>query len=204
MICARCGTDLRDDWAFCPKCGARKGGDPADIMGRDFFSQLLESFKGSFKDTEEMEKAIQRTMESMGRGSGGQGQRPLGPFKIEIKTTRRPPPGAGGGPDKRKSVVPMLLDGNGRPRKPGSLPEARGDPEEPKADVRKMDGITAVNLSLPGVRSAEDVWIKVLDSSVEVRADAGERSYFKIVGKPPEAKRMRQSFADGLLRMEFS
>ena len=76
--------------------------------------------------------------------------------------------------------------------------------EEPKADIRRLGNGVSVDISVPGVKSQEDIDIKELESSVEVKAIAGDKAYFKILTKPPQFRLTGKSFKDGQLHLEFS
>ncbi len=198
MICSRCGTELDDVWSFCPKCGARKGGDPAEMMGRDLFSQLLDSFKDSVKDGEDLGKAMEKTIQS--GFFGGKGNVP---FKVEIRAGRAKPAGSSPG---KPGTAPRVRDGNGGPvvdQSAASRPFTR-NPEEPRTVLTKRsDGRLSVDVHLDGIDSPGDVFVKELPSSAEVKAEAAERSYFKIVNKSPGTRIRSQSFSGGVLRMEI-
>jgi len=76
--------------------------------------------------------------------------------------------------------------------------------EEPSAETKRLSDGVAVDIHMPEVRGIEDIDIKELGSSVEVRAIAGDKAYFKILTKPENFHVKRTDFSDGTLRLEFS
>lgn len=76
--------------------------------------------------------------------------------------------------------------------------------EEPKADVKRIGDRVVVDVCMPGVKSGQDVEIRELESSVEVKAIAGDKAYFKILTKPASFRLAQKSFKDGMLHLEFS
>ena len=229
MICRRCGFELDQSWGFCPKCGARKG-NMIDSLGRDIFSQLFNQMKGSFAEmgsfdndlealdlspwfrrAPDMEKAV-KPVQKKGFSvhiTRGTGMKP----KVDIKTY---------GDVNRESIEKELHDRFGVKQMEERPPQEREKEsrrfqfpamrkrdapksmEEPKADVRRIGDKVSVDISMPGVKSQEDVDVHELESSVEVKATAGNKAYFKILTKPAQFRLSLKSFKDGQLHLEFS
>ena len=76
--------------------------------------------------------------------------------------------------------------------------------EEPKADVRKTGGKILVDIHLPEVKSENDIQIRPLENSIEVKAFSGDKAYFKIITKPAGSAVARKPFSRGILRLERS
>jgi HSP20 family molecular chaperone IbpA len=232
MRCRRCGFDLKESWGFCPKCGARKG-DIMDSMGRDIFSQLFNQMKGSFAELDNFDKDLEaldlspwfrrapdmdkafRPVQKKGFSvhiKRGTGMKP----QVHIKTY---------GDVNKERIQKELQDRFGVKQREESraqtprIPEkesrrfsfpaikkkaAPKSTEEPKADVRRIGDKVSVDIMMPGVRSQEDVDVKELESSVEVKAIAGDKAYFKILTKPAQFRLSAKSFRDGQLHLEFS
>jgi hypothetical protein len=193
MACSRCGGELKDTWRFCPMCGAGKGASPDEVMGRDFFSQLLSGFKdGMGKDGSPF--------------AGIPGQSPggpafTGPVKIKISATDGRRPGPAG---------VRVMDGDGRPAGGSSAKEPAPGHEslkaaEPQVRTSVEQGRTLARVFVPGVKSAGDVSIKELESSVEVRAVSSDTLYFRILKKPPSARITGVSFSgpESLVSIRF-
>ncbi len=91
------------------------------------------------------------------------------------------------------------------------IPEKREKPlptprftEEPKTDIRRLDSRVVVDMDVPGVKSLNDVEIKELENSIEVKAIAGDKAYFKILTKPEQFRITNKEFKDGRLHLEFA
>lgn len=234
MKCKRCGSEMKDGWAFCPRCGSRKNASPMDTIGRDLFSQVFEKMKRSFSDIEGMNKRFDKDIEALD----------LSPWfrKMQPESSgKRPPSGV-----QKKGFAIRITSGKGKPPKvsiktfggsgnkpkvytgPGPVPaggamgkmeksekkvpsspflaskKAPKVTEEPAADVKRIGERVVVDIKMPGVLSEEDIEVRDLESSVEVKALAGEKAYFKILTKPPQFRLNKKSFEDGVLHMEFS
>jgi len=231
MRCRRCGFGLEGSWSFCPRCGTRKDSDMMDSFGRDLFSQLFSQMKNSFKDMEGFERMFEKDLEALdlspwfrhkqgdeerfkpiqGKGfsvhiTRGTGMKP----KVDIKTY---------GDVNGEGIEKELYDKFGLEKKVQLEREKRsprfGFPsitkrsvpkstEEPKAEVRRIGDKVTVDINMPGVKSPEDVEVKELESSVEVKAITGDNAYFKILTKPAQFRLVGKSLKDGMLHLEFS
>jgi len=76
--------------------------------------------------------------------------------------------------------------------------------EEPKTSVAKSASRVVVSIHLPGVESEKDIEVSELENSVEVKALAKDKAYFKILTKPSQFRLSKRSFEKGILQMEFS
>jgi HSP20 family molecular chaperone IbpA len=81
-------------------------------------------------------------------------------------------------------------------------PEPRST-EEPECEVRPLEDRVVVEIKLPGVRSEDDIRIKELESSVEVKAMVKDKAYFKILTKPENRRIAGKSFRKGVLKIEL-
>jgi HSP20 family molecular chaperone IbpA len=87
------------------------------------------------------------------------------------------------------------------PEKEFKIPELT---EEPKASIRRLESKVVVDIEMPGVESDENVDVKELENSVEVKAIAGDRAYFKILTKPSSFSLSEKKFEKGRLHLEFA
>jgi HSP20 family molecular chaperone IbpA len=76
--------------------------------------------------------------------------------------------------------------------------------EEPKTSVARSASNVVVSIQLPGVKSDKDIEVCELENSVEVKALAHDRAYFKILTKPSQFRLAKKRFEKGVLEMEFS
>ncbi len=69
--------------------------------------------------------------------------------------------------------------------------------------MRRIDSKVIVNIELPGVK-ASDIQITQRQESIEVKAFAGEKAFFKILTKPAQFRITSKKFEKGKLHLEFS
>ena len=221
MKCPRCGYEIKDEWKFCPNCGLRKGGDPMDAFGRDLFSQLFGRMKNSFSDFDDFDRMFEKNFQAIDlsplirKVSENAREKPkTRGFTVRIKT------GTGMQPKidirTQGDVKPEMVEKEIERRfgfRPSlkkavqKIPSIRGGApkvtEEPQADVKRIGDRIIVDIKLPEVKSEENIDVKELSSSVEVKAAAGEKAYFKIITKPENFRLTQKSFSNGTLHLEF-
>ncbi len=72
--------------------------------------------------------------------------------------------------------------------RPGEKPLERtpeGKVEEPKTEIIDKDGYRIIRIKLPGVKSENNIEIKRLEESIEIRARSKDKTYFKIIPVKP-------------------
>jgi hypothetical protein len=219
MQCSNCGSKVEKGWRHCPNCGIRIGGG---YSREDMFSQVfreMEELTKSMgirveKDMEviDLSQMLNEMVKSMG-GASENGNRKGFSIRIHQKNDDAPKisfrkfgggnePAAAGRPEKR--IVPRL-------RKPisGKQPNHRlgiklpGETSEPETEIRRSGNKVLVAIKLPGVKAAGDIDINELESSVEIKALAGGKGYFKIIRKPEFSKIVGRKFEAGTLRLEI-
>jgi len=225
MRCPRCGKEIEKEWEYCPGCGFRLKGDEFfrfdDIFER--FHKQMEKMNKMFKKEFEVFdlSPVFRERPISGKAKGfkitigsGTGREP----KISVKTfgdvnerelkkeifeqlgmekesERKSEEG------ERRFKLPQLIKHKEVSR--DELPVPRTT-EEPKTKVRRMDSKVLVDIEIPGVKSEENIDVRELESSVEVKALAGDKAYFKILTKPPRFRLTGKRFEKGKLHLEFS
>lgn len=230
MKCARCGSNVDDKWVFCPKCGnelKRK----RNIF--DIFSHFNREFEAMDKQIKQMDKRFERSFEAMDLSPFFR-QAPKGRgFKIKITRQNNEQPKVsvetfggvkkedveqqlkrqlGGGQPIRIRITPVRPgQQTARPQpSPVQRPASQKElpipktTEEPKTEVRRVDSKVMVDMELPGVKSIEDIRINDMPESVEVRAVAGDKGFFKILTKPGQFRVSSKSFSKGKLHLEFA
>jgi hypothetical protein len=225
---------LRDDWGYCPKCGARRDGDPMDAFGRDLFSEMFGRMRSSFDDFEAMNKRFEKDFEALDLSPlfrrtepEKRGTKPVRRgFTVKIRSGTGMEPKVSvrtfGNVDRdslekeigEKFGVPVKADARpveekkppGRGFRLPSFGQKRAPKvtEEPSHEARRVGDKFIFEIRLPGVKSEDGIEIKELESSVEVKALAGDTAYFKILTKPSQFRLSGRSFQNGLLRLEFS
>ncbi len=209
MKCPHCGSEVSDDWGYCPNCGDRLN-KKKDLM------DLSDVFDGMQKELDQMNNIFEKNLEVFDirpffkqplKGKGftikivnKNGQKP----EVSVKTF---------GDVDAKAVEQTLSKYIGQER-PSRTPISQNvqqkvptEPpkitEEPATNVRRMGDSVVIEVKLPGVKSMGDVRVQDLESSVEVRARAGDKAYFKILTKPETFRLADTKFSDELLFLEF-
>lgn len=72
--------------------------------------------------------------------------------------------------------------------------------EEPETTIERRGNRQIINIKLPGVKK-EDIEIKRLEQSIEIKAFAGDKAYFKLIPIPSSAA-VNRSFEDEMLKIE--
>jgi len=85
--------------------------------------------------------------------------------------------------------------------KPMKLPQ---NVVEPETHVRRLANEIIFLLKLPGVKKKEDINLQVFSNSVEVRAAAEEKGYFKIIQIPSNYSLVHTEFENEELKLQFS
>jgi hypothetical protein len=73
--------------------------------------------------------------------------------------------------------------------------------EEPEAKVSREGSRTIIEIKLPDVEREEDINVKKLEQSIEIRARAKDKLYFKLL--PITGEIVGKSFKDGVLKIEI-
>jgi len=193
--CKNCGKKIKGNYDFCPYCGAPirdffEDDEEWGILGRnDFpyekvklpigfntlFNTVLKSLNKKFNEFENSEKETEKPKIKKG-GIG-----------IKIYTSGNKPPKI-----KIKSFGDLLED---KERKKQGKEKARklnlpisnskkfsGLPKkEPKTNIRRFSDKIVYEISMPGVKSIKDVSIIQLENSIEIKALARNKVYYKII-----------------------
>ena len=220
MICKNCGFEAERGWKFCPNCGSRlsKGAFPSiDSIFADIERELQET----------MNDMLEKNFEAFDISpyfEGGQGKRGFsikivnkdGDPKPEISIKTFGDVDAEGLKKYMEKIINSMLRASGqrveikkeqppikekRPRQKMVIPPKVT--EEPVANIRQMGQSVVVELDMPDVKSANDIEVRELESSVEVKARAGEKMYFKILTKPENRRLANYEFSGRTLFLEF-
>lgn len=220
MRCGNCGADMEEGWSYCPRCGHRNRGR----RGRSMLDNIFSRFRKEFED---MDSMFERDFEAFDI-SPFFGKPKSSGFTVKIVSSDRQPPrvsvkGFGGVDEKKleRQIRSQMGMGVGdenageaaekrraepaepvkeKVRKPLKLPLAT---EEPKTEAKRTDGKVAVDMEMPGVKGEENIEIRELEDSVEVKAVAGDRGYFKILTKPGKSRLVEKRFEKGKLHLAF-
>ena len=73
--------------------------------------------------------------------------------------------------------------------------------EEPEAEIKSSGNKQIISIKLPDVKE-EDIEIKKLEQSMEIKAFAGDKAYFKLIPLPSNATIVKKEFKNGVLKIE--
>jgi HSP20 family molecular chaperone IbpA len=214
MNCPNCNENIERGWKYCPMCGYR--------LERNLFGDLFNNiFSKMRKEMEEMDKLFERDFEIFDISPFFKRPRSSG-FSIKIVRSGNQPPKINvktfGDVDKEKieRQIENQLGIRRHPEEKAPIPASAPTPtpsvekaipkitEEPKTSVKRLDSKVVVEMEIPDVKSLDEIEIKELESSVEVKALIAEKAYFKILTKPPQFRLTHKTFHKGILHLEFS
>jgi len=192
--CNKCGKKLSDKYDFCPYCGNRiKEGmnNEWGMLGKnDFMSQMDDiklplGFKTLFNALmKDMNKQFNQSEKEM-KDETLQNKIKKDGISISISTFGDGPPRISVNPlgnrqevdvEKEDSRVKQSLFSKEKIKKFSSLPR-----KEPKTNIRRLSNKVIYELEMPEVVSIEDVSVVKLESSIEIKAIAKDKSYFKLI-----------------------
>lgn len=228
MMCNRCNKKAEKGWRFCPNCGSI-----IHARSKSLFDDIFSRFRGEFKEMDKaFEKEFEVLdlspvfRQNHHLGNHRKVNRKGFTIKITRRNDQRPRVNVQtfGNIDRNavRKEVSEEMKGLGMEESdiPRPAPRAehaqgthlKGNPhhkparftEEPNTKVRSLGNKVIVDMELPDVGSESDIEVKRLESSVEVRARAGDKAYFKIITKPEQFSVTSRSFEKGILHLEFS
>jgi len=196
--CRRCGKGLKKEWKFCPYCGE-------SIRYKRAYRDIFEDVENEFERIDKMFgprffKFPRIDIESPFRRGGisitirsGTGRKP----KVHVKTSGR-----------YKKLEPRLKRRLGIREGVGGVKEERRGiripktTEEPETKIEKRGNEETITIKLPDVKNLDDIEIRKLGQSIEIKAFAGDKAYFKLVPVRPHAQISDRSFKNGILKIE--
>jgi len=201
--CPNCGEKVKDDWSFCPYCGEElEVREKALTPFGDIFEDIEKEFERmdkmfglpSFKFSGLKSKPLKGGGISITIRSGT-GMEP----KVEIKTSgdyKKIEPEL-----KRKFGVKPAIEEVEEEEKPKVERKAKVT-EEAETEVKTLGSKQIISVKLPDVESEDDIEIKRLEQSMEIKAFAGDKAYFTLVPLPANAAIVKKEFKNGVLRIE--
>lgn len=203
--CKNCQKDLKNDWVACPYCGQRVD-EKVTVYRRPF---------NVFFDADDIDKEFERIdkmfstdvfkipkidIGSPFKGGGisitirsGNGMKP----KVEVRTN-----------GQYKKVEPNLKRKLGVTEGPEEeiskferkIPKST---EEPEMKTEKKGNMETIYIKLPDVKSNNDIEIRRFEQSLEIKAFAGDKAYFKLIPVRPNTQISDRSFSNGVLKIEI-
>lgn len=181
---------MKESWEFCPYCGEEIG---RRIERRKINFSPFKIFSDIEKEFEKIDKFVDfKPFKTRGGGisitihSNG---------KVYVKTS-----------GDYKKIEPEIKRKLGiRPKIEEVEEEKRirsvKITEEPKSKVKTIGRKQILMIELPGVK-AEDIEVRRLEQSIEIKAFAGNKVYFKLIPVPADAS-ISKEFKKGVLKIEI-
>jgi HSP20 family protein len=153
----------------------RKRKHPFDFFGMD------DEFEKMFR---EMERMMERVFRGFSLDSIEPGKSYVHGFNIRI------------GPDGK----PKIEEFGNHPLKSPEGEPVISDDREPLTDVIECEDEIAVTVEIPGVEK-EDIDLNVTETTLEIRVDAPQRKYHKVVDLPSDVipKTTKATYRNGIL-----
>ena len=212
--CRNCGEKVEDSYNYCPYCqaplkdlfkeedwgllGRNDFVEPEEIklpMGLNtLFNSLMKGLNKQMKDIENQNKEP-----TVSKKSGG--------ISISISTSGDKPPeikvrsfgnipkskGRGNQIEDKTETISLPVSDSG---KFAGLPKT-----EPKTNIRRLSNKITYEIKMPGVRSLKDISIIQLENSIEIKALANGKVFYKII--PINLAINRYNLSKGILTLEL-
>ncbi len=228
MFCPRCNERISESWTFCPRCGAKlpqSGGGTEDEFDSSF-GEIFRDIKEQMKDA--LGNDLSGDIEFFDLKPEFIKKHPLfrsGGFRVKITRAGDGPPDvdikAFGDIDEetakkmeeaiqeQRSRMRSSTKGEGKGKAPkGEKAETRyrhvSEYTEPSCETKWAQDHLVVELDLPRVESSKDIDVKKLSESIEIRAFAGNKGYFKILSIPKDAELISKRFRNQKLTLKIA
>ncbi len=76
--------------------------------------------------------------------------------------------------------------------------------EEPQTEIKKLNGREIIEIKLPDVKDESDIEINVFEQSIEIKAYAGKKGYFKLIPISPNSEIVAKEFKNNILKLEIA
>ncbi len=193
--CKSCGEKIKDGWDFCPFCGEETC--DKECFGEGIFDDVEDEFKRidkMFASDFQIPKIDMRMPKNNGISiiiSSGTGSEP----KIQVRTS--------GGykqlePQIKKNLGIKSIEEVERPVKRISKVT-----EEPEAETKCVGNKQIIQIKLPEIKNFKDIEIKKLEQSIEIKAFAKDKTYFKLIPIPSNCEIVDKEFKNDTLKIEL-
>ena len=201
--CKNCGGKIKGEWEFCPYCGEETK-EPEDFFEGNIFGDMINMIDDEFKRIDKSSvdlfkiPKVDMRMPKTSNGiniiiTSGTGMRP----KIEVKTSgnfKRLEPEI-----KRNLGVKSIEEVEEKPvRKISRVTE------EPETEIKTSGNKQIIQIKLPEIKSFKDIDVKKLEQSLEVKAFAKDKTYFKLIPVPSNSEIVNKDFRGNVLRIELT
>ncbi len=217
--CGNCGEKVGDSYNYCPYCrmplkdileeedwgilGKDDVINPEEIklpMGLNaLFNSLVKNLNKQMKEFDNEKGNNQNKEQKISKKSGG--------ISISISTSGDKPPeikvrSFGNAPKFTDNGV-QIKDKTEKIKLPASdsgkfagLPKA-----EPQTDIRRFSNKVVYEIKMPGVKSLENISLIQLENSIEIKALANKKVFYKII--PINLPIKKYNLSKGILTLEL-
>lgn len=192
--CPNCAKKIKKEFSFCPYCGLSfknfREQEDFGLLGRDdFMDAPVKVPLGSIDKI--VAPLVKQLMDQFDKEMGNVQKSPNGGFKIQISTGQ--PARQNISVQKSEQPVSVGLEEANRRR---GLPR-----KEPESNVRRLSDKVVYEISVPGVKSKQDISISKLENSIEIKAYSKDACYIKTI--PLKVDVMDYKIKDGTLFLEL-
>ena len=202
--CKNCNRKIDDSYDFCPHCGQSTNNSlDWGILGKTDTINELNQFPDSMlggmlgkmlgRTMKMLEKEIQREMKTQNHGPRTNFELIINGKRVDPKNIR-----VAQQPIQRKipkqKILPSLSSESSK--KISKLPK-----KEPLTNIRRFADKVIYELKMPSVHSLQDISIIKLENSIEIKALANKKAYFKII--PISLPIINYKFSDEKLVLEL-
>lgn len=206
-VCPNCNKKIKEDWEFCPHCGEKiEPEKESAVPFGSIFEDIEKEFEridkifgfDSFKlPTFKMKPGIRGGSVSITVQSGT-GMEP----KVEIKTSgeyKKLEPEL-----KRKFGIKPAIEEVEEEEKEVKRRKVKPPKvtEEPETEIQTAGNKQIISIKLPDIKSEDDIEVKKLEQSIEVKAFSDDKTYFKLIPIPKDVT-VSKKFKDGVLKIEI-
>ncbi len=220
--CRRCGEKVKDDFNYCPYCNAPLkdvfDNEEWGMLGRNDILEpegikmpmgLNALFNSLLKDlNKQMQQGMQNNQNQQ-QNNNQQGKKitkKQGGISISISTSGDKPPeikvrSFGNNPEiqenqninniQKKLKLPVSDS-----KKFAGLPK-----KEPQTNIRRLSNKVVYEIKIPGVKNVSDLSIIQLESSIEIKALAAKKVFYKII--PINLPINSYNLSNGVLTLEL-
>ena len=188
--CKKCGEKINSKHRFCPNCGnllSSKNEDWGMLGKNDFISPneielpmglntIFNSLIKNLSKQLELERSIERKKPKMQKKG----------ISISISTSGNKPPeikvDSFGDNSEYKQKEQQIKEIPLKNLSQKNLKKISGLPkQEPLTKIRRLSNKVVYEIKMPGVKSIKDVSIIKLENSIEIKALAKNKAYFKLI-----------------------
>ncbi len=185
--CENCQSGVKDSWSYCPFCGESLATVDKELR------KVQKDFEGLINIPKIFNMPVENRDQQKSEGVyikilSGHGEPP----KIEIRS-----------PSEFRGSASKNYEEHKRTKSVASVRKPPKLTVEPETQIKKNGPMRVVILKLDDVKKKEDVEVRKLENSIEIRAYAGDKLYFTLIPLLPAEEFTSEKFENGNLILEF-